>query len=501
MCRMAGDPTNEGHALATGPLVPMGLLLCALSYATDSQGAFYPGPFHVFVILVALALVAGAVVTRERARVWLGQVGRDPLVWTVAALAVVTVLSAVVAGQASNAIGPVALLFMMAAVVAVVTSLPAEHRRLLVAGVVAISVVVAAIGWVAVLARWQPNALTSQGLWRAASTLTYENALAAFLTAPALLCLDRLMTGTARRTAWALSAYVVLLGIGASLSRGGFLGLVVGVVVLVAWRGPARLPTVAGPVLGSLIGLAGLAPSFPVSGPARVAPAVVGLVVGALMAAWNVGEGSTIGGDERDERRTTGWRRARVAAALVGTAVLIGLVAAVSSRNVAHQIAQARFSAASSDRAHEWSAAWAVARQHLVLGVGTARVLLQWQEGTRVFTATFAHNEFLQLVVQDGFIGLAVLLIGLICIVRRLLRLRGRGSAWSVECASACLLALLVQSSLDFLWHLTVIPVLLAVVLATALTPAGPAKDLAGPSKDTGKTPLKSSVDERSDNR
>jgi len=500
---MAGVPTNEGTALATGPLVPMGLLLCALSYATDAQGAFYPGPFHVFVILVALALMASAVVTRERARAWLGAVGRDPLVGTVAALAVVTVLSSVVAGQATNAIGPVALLFMMAAVVAVVKSLPAEHRRLLVAGVVAIAVVVAAIGWVAVLARWQPNALTSQGLWRAASTLTYENALAAFLTAPALLCLDRLMTGTAHRTAWALSAYIVLLGIGASLSRGGFLGLVVGFVVLVAWRGPARLPAVAGPVIGSLIGLAGLAPSFPVSSAAQVAPAVVGLVVGgfvvgALVAGWRVGEGSTVGGPEAV---TTRWRRARVAVALVGIGVLAALVAAVSSRNVAHQIAQARFSAASSDRAHEWSAAWAVARHHLVLGVGTARVLLQWQEGTRVFTATFAHNEFLQLVVQDGLIGLAVLLIGLICIVSRLRRRRRQGSAWSVECALACLAALLVQSSLDFLWHLTVIPVLMAVVLATALTPAGPPKDRAGPPKDTVKTPLKSPVDERSDNR
>ena len=43
-------------------------------------------------------------------------------------------------------------------------------------------------------------------------------------------------------------------------------------------------------------------------------------------------------------------------------------------------------------------------------------------------------------------------------------------SAWSAECGIACLVALLVQSSLDFLWHIPVIPVLTAVILATAAT-------------------------------
>jgi len=432
-------------------LVPMALLLCALSYATEAQGAFYPGPFHLFVVLVGAALLASLGLARSRR--WARLVLGDPLVIMAAALALVSVVSSTTAGHAADAIGPVCLLLMMAAVVAVVKALRPEHRQLLVTGVVLIAVAVAAVGWVALVTRHQPDALTSQGLWRAASTLTYENALAAFLTAPALLCLDRLMTAPSRDLVWSEAAYVLLLGIGASLSRGGVLGLVVGIAVLGAFRGPRSLPRLGPPVVASLIALAGLAPGVPVGSSPHALVAWAGLLAGGVAAAW-----------------TFGSRRLRVGAAVAGAAVLGAIVAVVSTGHVAGEIAQARFSAASSDRAHEWAAAFDVARHHLLLGVGTARVLLQWQEGGKTFTATFAHNEFLQLLLQNGIIGLVVLLSGLAWIFVRLAHLRGRSDAtsgWSAECAIASLVALLVQSALDFLWHLPVIPVLMAVVLAT----------------------------------
>jgi hypothetical protein len=102
--------------------------------------------------------------------------------------------------------------------------------------------------------------------------------------------------------------------------------------------------------------------------------------------------------------------------------------------------------------------------------VGTARVFLQWDVGGTTYTVSFAHNEYLQLLTQDGVVGLAVLLVGLGCVFLRLARLRGRGTTWGAECGIACLVALLVQSSLDFLWHIPVIPVLTAVVLALSTT-------------------------------
>jgi O-antigen ligase len=433
----------------------MVMLVGALSYAAESQGAFYPGPFHVFVVLVGVALVTSII--RTRAATWPRRLLTDPLVLAATALVLVTATSSALAGHPADAIGTVTLLLTMIAAVAVVTALRPEERRLLAAGVVVIAVIVAVVGWAAVVARRQPEALTSQGLWRAASTLTYENALAAFLTAPALLCFDRLMTAPARRVAWAGAGYLLLVGIGASLSRGGVLGLVVGIAVLGALRGPPALLRLGPPVAGAVVALACLAPSVPVDSSMHVALAGAGLVVGAVVAPW-----------------TDGSRRRRMTTAAAGVAVVGGAIALVSTGHVAGEITRSRLSASSSDRAHEWAAAFDVARHHLLFGVGTARVLLQWDTGGKVFTASFAHNEYLQLLTQDGLAGLLVLLAGLVCVFVRLARLRGRTTAWSAQCGIACLVALLVQSSFDFLWHIPVIPVLMAVVLALSLT-AGPA--------------------------
>ncbi|HEY5251944.1 MAG TPA: O-antigen ligase family protein [Acidimicrobiales bacterium] len=449
---MAEDPEAPS---ATKTLLPMVLLLGGLSYAAEAQGAFYPGPFHVVVVIVGVALLASIVVARSPT--WVLPALKDPLVALAGALILVTVVSSVVAGHPTDAIGTVSLLLTMAAAVAVVKSLAPQHRQLLLAGIVSLAVIVALIGWVGLVARWQPNALTSQGLWRAASTLTYENALGAFLTAPALVCLDRLLTATTRNLTWSLAAFVLLVGIGASLSRGGILGLVIGIAVLGIFRGARGLLRLVPPVVGSLIALACLAPSVPVDSSTHVTLACVGLFLGAVTAAWNFGS-----------------RRLRVPAVLVGIVVLGIAVTLALTGHVVSDIARARASASSSDRAHEWAAAWAVARHHLFLGVGTARVLLQWTVGGQIFTASFAHNEYLQLLTQDGVVGLGVLLGGLAGLFTGLAHRRGEATAWSAECAIACLVALLVQSSLDFLWHIPVIPLLTATVLALATTAAPP---------------------------
>ena len=455
---MAGGAGDSRTVATLLPLAPMALLLCALSYATDAQGAFYDGPYHVFLALIGAALAAAVVIAGMigiRTSSWTCTVVRNPLVLTVAALALVTVVSSAAAGQPADAVGTVSLLLAMAGAVAVVTILRPEQRRLLVAGVVVIAVVVALVGFVAVVARSQPNALTSQGLWRAASTLTYENALAAYLSIPALLCLDRLLTTAPPRLVWSGAAYVLLVGIGATLSRGGILGLGVGVVLLAALRGPRSLRHLAPAVSGAVIALICLAPSLPVESSRHVALAYAGLVIGGAVAV-----GTAVASP-----------RLRLGAAVVGAVAFASFLAFGSIGHVAREIAHTRASAASSDRAHEWAAAFDVARQHLLLGDGTARVLLHWQVDGKVFTASFAHNELLQLLTQDGVVGLLVLVVGLAAVFVDLARRRRQPSAWPADCAIACLAALLVQSSLDFLWHLPVIPVLMAVVLALSLTP------------------------------
>ncbi|HEY7947942.1 MAG TPA: O-antigen ligase family protein, partial [Acidimicrobiales bacterium] len=464
---MAGDAHERGMGTTLLPVVPMALLLCALSYGTDAQGAFYDGPYHVFAALIGAAFAASLVVARPWS--WVRPLRRDPVVLVAAGLSVVTVVSSVAAGQSADAIGTVSLLVAMAASVAVVASLPPEHRRLLAAGIVGLAVVVAVVGWAAVVGRWQPDALTSQGLWRAASTLTYENALAAFLTIPALLCLDRLLTAGAPRLVWSGAAYLLLLGIGASLSRGGSLGLLIGIAVLGALRGPRRLPRLLPSVAGALVALVCLAPAVPVGSSPHVLLATAGLAVGAGVSAWS----------------SVTSPRLRIGAVVVGAAALGVLVAVASIGHVAREIAQTRASAASSDRAHEWAAAFDLARRHLLLGVGTARFLLRWQVGSGVFTASFAHNEFLQLLTQDGVLGLVVLVVGLAAVLVRLAHRRDQPSPWPADVAVAALVALLVQSSLDFPWHLPVIPVLMTVVLALAMSPAPPRRHPLASEADT----------------
>lgn len=435
-----------------------------MSYATDAQGAFYTGPYHVFVILVASALLVSLVVARFR--IGAVDIVRDPVVAMAVALSLVTVASSVHVGEPSDAVGTVSLLLAMVAVVVVVRLLGVEQRRLLVIGLVVLGVIVAMVGWAAVVARWQPDALTSQGLWRAASTLTYENALAAFVTPATLLCFDRLMAapGDRRRPAavtrrpattwWSLGAYGLLVGVGASLSRGGLLGLAVGTVLLGLLRGPRHWGRVAPPVAGAVVALVCLAPSLPVQSATHVPLACAGLVLGAAIAV------STL--------RTA---RQRVGAAGAGAAALVILLVTAPLGHVASDIAQTRLSASSSDRAHEWASAFDLARHHLLLGVGTARFVLQWVSGGRAFTAYFAHNEYLQLLAQDGVVGLAVLVAGLAAVFVHLAHHRGQPTAWSADCGIACLAALLVQSAFDFLWHIPVIPELIAVALALSTTP------------------------------
>ncbi|MGH9018025.1 MAG: O-antigen ligase family protein [Acidimicrobiales bacterium] len=442
---------------STMAIVPMVLLLCALSYATEAQGAFYPGPFHGFVVLVALALVAA--IATHRTRSWIRSVATDPVVVMAVVLSLVTEVSAGAAGHWTAATGTVAALLTLAGAVAVVRGLTPDHRRLLVAGLVTLGSVVAVVGWVAVVARWQPDALVSQGLWRASSTLTYENALAAYLTAPALLALDRLLSRGGGDLGWREASYLLLLGVGASLSRGGLLGLAIGFVALVLLHRGRTLVQVVPVLLGTVTAVACLAPGVPVGASPHVVLAIVGLAAGAVISAAPV---------------TLDRRRGRLAAGVLGGAVVALVLAVAVTGRGAGEIARVRLSAASSDRAHEWGAAWTIARHHLALGVGAARVLLQWQVGGKLYTATFAHNEFLQLLVQDGVVGLAVLVAGLTWMTVRLARRRGGENASSgtwvtPSCAIACLVALVVESSLDFVWHLPVIPVLVAVVLAAAL--------------------------------
>jgi hypothetical protein len=156
-----------------------------------------------------------------RARPWASDDALLPPVWASATFAGWAAVSAAVAGDITAALPVIALLGGVTVVLLAVRRLTLGQREALAAAVVTVGVLAAAIGWVGVAWRITPWALADQGLWRAATTLTYANAAAGLLVPMALLAVARL---AARPGVPAIAAACLLLiGAGATLSRGGAL--------------------------------------------------------------------------------------------------------------------------------------------------------------------------------------------------------------------------------------------------------------------------------------
>jgi hypothetical protein len=180
-----------------------------------------------------------------RARPWSRDDALLPPVWASAALAAWATVSATVAGDITAALPVIALLAGVVVVLVAVRRLTGGQRDALAAAVVVVGGLVAATGWVGVAWRVTPWALEDQGVWRAATTLTYANAAAGLLVPLALLAVARL---AARPGVPAnLAVWLLLVGVGATLSRGGALALAVGAAVLATLLGPGRTLRAAGP--------------------------------------------------------------------------------------------------------------------------------------------------------------------------------------------------------------------------------------------------------------
>ena len=195
-------------------------------------------------------------------------------------LALWALLRAAAAGTPGSGLSWVLFGTGAAAVLSVSRPLDAASREMLLACVLAVGVAVAGTGWLGVTLHQRPWGLPSQGLWRAASTLTYANATAALLVPLALVALARL-TATPRSAYLALAATCLLTGAGATLSRAGAAAFAAGLLVL-CWamgaRATARAAT--GPMAGAGVALLGLVPSFAVTAPGRPLVAAIAAAAG-----------------------------------------------------------------------------------------------------------------------------------------------------------------------------------------------------------------------------
>jgi hypothetical protein len=428
------------------PAVPLDglLLIAALAGALFAQGGYYRSaqwPIGV--------LLAGALVTSLRGQPSLTSDVRFTPLAACAAVAGWAAARAAVADELPFAIGTVALLASVAVTVLVSRRTPDSGG--LGAGAVALGVAVAMTGWLGVAWRISPWALEDQGLWRAATTVTYANAAAGVLAALALLGLGGLV-GRRRSLPGALSVCVLFTGLGATMSRGGVVAAAVGAVVLGTLLGfGAVVRAAVAPVLGAAVALAGLVPSMPATSPPRPVPAVGGLVAGlALAAAVAVLEG-----------------RRRVGLVVVLVAVLGLAMAFPTAWPGGAAVHQARFTAASPDRVGALRAAVRLAADQPIVGTGPGRATLSWvAPDGRTLVARYAHNEYVQLLVELGAVGLALFVVLVVTVafaIRDGRRSHPSPPLWAG--ATAGLVALGTGSGVDFLWHVPAVPLVGALLV------------------------------------
>jgi hypothetical protein len=441
------------------------LLVVALVVAIAAQGGYYGAGQRVVAIVLLLALL-----TALPARPLAGDDALLPPVGASAILAVWAAVSAAVAGDITVALPVIALLAGVVVVLVAVRRLTRSQRDALAVAVVAVGVLAAATGWVGVAWRITPWALADQGLWRAATTLTYANAAAGLLVPLALLAVARLAARPGIPPT--VAACLLLVGAGATLSRGGVLALTVGAAVLTTLLGPGRTLRVAGPpTLGAAVALAGLLPSMPASSPPRPVLAAAALVVGA---------GVAVGASHLHSRL--------LALGLAAAVLAAGAVLAVGGRggDTAATVTSTRLTIASPDRAAAARAALQLAVERPLTGTGPGRAVLVWVQDSRRVTSRYVHNEYLQVLAELGFVGLALLVVLLASLAWTVWRGRPHAPSTAVWAGAVTgLAALAVHSALDFLWHLPAVPlagaVLAGLVLPTAIDQKGGAQPLGHP--------------------
>jgi hypothetical protein len=395
--------------------VPVLLVVAGFAAAVVAQGGYYlPGR-----VLSGLLVGAAVVLARPRPNLLAALGGAFALWAVVRGLLESDVLSALPTVAAAG-------VFVGAALVAAQTD--QAQRELLATVVAGVGALIGFTGWAAVVFRVPSWTTVAEGLLRAGSTLTYPNAAAAIMAAATVLSLvlrPALLT--------AVMSFLLCAGIGATMSRAGVIALVAGLLVLCAFWGVKKTLTAATPpLLGAVVAVGALLPSMRVTDEPRPLLAVTGLVVGALVAVGLPKLGRFV----------------------VPIAVLLLVTGAgVAALGFADRLAT-RVSFSSPDRAGATGAALELVSRAPLLGTGPGNGSFFFERGnagSRVMR--YVHNEYLQVLVELGAVGL-LLALGVVAAVL-IAMWRGRGtSLWAG--AMAAVVVVLVHSGFDFLWHLPV---------------------------------------------
>ena len=455
-------PTSRATAsIASRQRLLAGLLLAALAGGACAQGGFYPRGQAWLAALLTLA--AGLAMVIQPVRLARRMV--PPLL----ALAGWPVLAGVLRGTAAAGLRLGLLVLAIPLTIGCARRLTGGSARLLLDGLLSLGTLLALLGWYGTLRHRTPLAISGQGLYRAASTLTYPNAAGVLLAMFALLGLGLAAAQPVNRR-WdgrgALLA-IMLIGLAATLSRGGLLAFVGGLLVLAvglpgltSGLGVRRvLAGLAWPLAGAAVGTLALLPSMPVTATGKPVLAAGGLLLGAA-----------IGSVPAQASRPARWLPAY---GLLGIgASVIGVLRPMPS------VTRTRLSLDSPDRWTAWRAAWHVFRTHPLAGAGPGLRSLSWQssDGVRIFS--YAHNEYLQLLATLGLLGLALLLTGLAVlglVVRRACLAERPAVVLAPAAAAAVTVALLVSMTFDFTAHFPALVLTAAAVVGCAV-PVSPTR-------------------------
>ncbi|MEO6500599.1 MAG: O-antigen ligase family protein [Jatrophihabitantaceae bacterium] len=454
------------------------LLLVALGIAVLNQGGFYAGAQWYLGCVLATAAVTAALSGRgsQRPAGWSGWLSRSD--WSVPAVSGLAlgcwgIVDGWLHGSVGSGVRLALLVVALGSVIGICQRLSTSARAQLCWGIVLLGCLTGMLGWYGVAAHSTAFAPSGQGLWRAMGTLGYPNATAVLLA----VLVAHTVTWQAHRAPamprWpaAAASTALLIGLGATLSRGGVLAAVAGLIGLAALLGIRRVLAVLwAPVLGATLALAGLLPGLASTARPHLVTAAVLLVAGIVSGTWSA--------------TVLELARSRIPYPLLvnlGTlSVACGAVLAVlgtGDRQVLHELRQARLTVSSTDRVAAWHAVTDVIARHPITGAGPGLRTLSWSDPHGVLMVfAYAHNEYLQVLAELGVIGLVLMMVCLAGVLRLLWRCRPAAAGGEAAATAIAALVMVAVSALfDFTGHFPAI-VLTAAALVGCAVPGSPAR-------------------------